>query len=120
MAAEEHLGPQFYHGTNWEHQPGDRLLPGNEHDSRRGDVASVLWTTTRPHYAAKWGDNVYEVKHEGLVQPVKRGHDVTPYNSLGATVVRKVPGEEIRESRMNTGHLAEQDMAAHQEKANGG
>ena len=108
MADESHLeARQFFHGTHKaDLQPGDPLLPGNETGPDRGTskygknpVSSVLWTTTTPHWAAKWGDNVYEVAHDGLVNPTERGSDPDPHNSLGARVVRKVPTDEIVASR---------------------
>lgn len=41
MAASDHLGPQFYHGTSGEHsfRPGDTLTPGG------GRMAHVYYTS---------------------------------------------------------------------------
>lgn len=91
-------------------KPGDQLLPGNEtvHPSKVSKYnqtagGEFLWTTTTPHWADRWGTHVYEVKHEGLVNPIEGGADPDPHFSLGAKVVRRVPKEEITASRIAHG-----------------
>jgi len=69
MPADEHLGPQFFHGTDAELEPGAVLRPGKEVGKNNwgNEEASGhhVWMLTDPDYASAYGRHVYEVKPEG-------------------------------------------------------
>ena len=111
MAAEEHLGPQFYHGTSAQLQPGDEITPNHLSDmaSQPGD-RDFVWTSTRLEHAdfvaqhrAKhgWHDSntphVYELEGTGLQGPIKdpmKGRN-THVSLAPMRVKREVPEEEL-------------------------
>lgn len=68
MSAVEHLGKQWYHGTDADLSPGDRLRPASEiYPGER--PSHSLWDrvsiTSDPDEAQNYGRRVYRVHPEG-------------------------------------------------------
>jgi hypothetical protein len=70
MAASEHLGPQFFHGTTADLRAGDTIEPGHGANWEQSSSEHVYFTDSRK--AAKgWakGGRVYEVEPTGEYEP---------------------------------------------------
>ena len=68
MPAHEHLGPQFFHGTDVDLPEGAQLVPGQQlgrDNAGLGDNEHVF-VTDDPTVARQHGPNVYRVQPEGL------------------------------------------------------
>lgn len=108
MSAEENLsGPQFYHASRWDFEPGKRLEGGTHKGGNFAHVLEHVYYAQTPHEAAGWGEyalpppgrssarlRVYQVAPEGEPEPdpnVPPG--MTAWRSRAARVVGEVPGE---------------------------
>lgn len=74
MAADEHLNQtQFFHGTRKEFNPGDKIEPGHEPNSKHseggayftGNAEDALWFAQRAKSTGQSGLSLYEVKPTG-------------------------------------------------------
>lgn len=89
MAAGDAVSPRQFHGSNHIFQPGDQILPGNEVKPHLNSPrSSLVWSTSDSGIAGGFGNNVYEVEHEGLAAPIK-GPFPNAQVSLRAKVIRK-------------------------------
>ena len=129
MAAEEHLGPQFYHGTSAQLQPGDMLHPNHVSDEQANNQehpehSDFVWMTNRLKDADWYArrrtpggrstgpptGHVYEVEPTGLHGPAGLPLDPgktspTAHISLSpAKVKREVPAEERMASYPKRGY----------------
>lgn len=100
MAAEDAVSHRQFHGTDVDLQPGDKIRPGNEVQPREHGPtlhSSLVWSTNRARWASGFGKNVYQVKHEGMVNapPDKYAPIPGSHVSLEATVVKKIKPSTI-------------------------
>lgn len=102
MAAGSALGRQFFHGSDHEFQPGEKVLSPNAL-SEQG-VANDNFVSAEPHSvfmagsragAQGWGKHIYQVQPEGDVESHKWGWDT--HTAKSATVVK-----EIKDKRLST------------------
>ena len=61
MAAEEHLGPQFFHGSPADLEPGQMLTPRTGHVYFAGNKQEPA--------SGNYGGNVYQVEPTGSYEP---------------------------------------------------
>lgn len=110
MAAEDHLSPRLFHGTNVKLQPGDMLHPnrGEGFNKEHPEHSDFVWMSNRLHDAHWYADmrsegtskgHVYEVDPQGLHGPADTltsgKKSTTTHISLApARVIREVPHAE--------------------------
>ena len=80
MAAEEHLGPQFFHGSNADLNVGDEIHPSSgdlRHPGNKGFSPGVhkefVWMTPHADNATFFGKNIYQVEPQGLTNRFSYG-----------------------------------------------
>ena len=90
MAANDHLAPRQFHGTNAKLSPGDSLLPRNARTTPAGhdSIGDWVWSTDDKQWASAHGKHTYEVEHQGLSTRNPGIHGATV--SLGAKVIKEV------------------------------
>lgn len=109
MTAGDHLGQQFYHGSDHEFQPGEHVLsPRARNDLNGGNQISVdpdsVFITNSRAEAGGWGKHVYRV--EPHTEPKDTGYmsgrPKTKHFTVGsATVVKRLKSPaELNAERM--------------------
>lgn len=95
--AHHGAGP-WYHGTNEDLRPGDRLQPGDTVGRRshgEGSDSSRVWISNVSWRAGAYGHRVYLVKPDGQPKAPHAHHD--EHYTVGATVIRELTTQEIRD-----------------------
>ena len=104
MAASDSLQPkQFYHASDHEFEPGEKVLSVNDLTEqgirkngvdffRSADPASVFMTSSRAN-AQDWGKHIYQVTPDSDVESHKFGYDV--HTAKSATVVKKISDKRL-------------------------
>lgn len=105
MAASDHLGSQFYHGSPHKFSPGDTIQPG--HESRHTGIPNEhvflssskrnakLWGGSADDTGSLRGGHVYEVSNPTTLEPDEAGNQATNTKANyrtkePVTVIRKV------------------------------
>lgn len=89
---------RWYHGTNAELAPGDKVLTGKQagRGTRGGPGDDEhAWVSSDPYRAGAYGAHIYEV--EPSEQPKHTRGSADEYQVSGARVVREVPYDEARQ-----------------------
>ena len=104
MAAGDNLqSKQFYHGSDHEFQPGEKVLSVNDLTEqglrkngvdrfRSADPGSVFMAGTRAG-AQGWGKHIYQVQPDSDVESHKWGYDT--HTTSSATVVKKISDKRL-------------------------
>jgi hypothetical protein len=100
MSAGDSLSnQQFFHASDHEFQPGEKVLSPRARDDLYGgnqmsaDPDSVFMTGSRAGTKG-WGKHIYQVQPEGDVQSHKWGYNV--HTAKSATVIREIHDKRLK------------------------